>query len=362
MDFLKKESKKEGLRARMWDFRFYFLALFFVILLFFLFSFFEKEKQPEKMSLALSDTWTNLGRVDDLVYFLENDQLYCLDREGTRKFALTLQAGKKQILYGDKIYVLYPNKELFLFDKDSGEILEKKEAKDLFSMAWVDKKLTLFYKNRIVYKKDPQKDLSIASTNLPLYFTYNKGSFAWIGEEEKSNLEEKGRVEWDPMIQKEIAGRGKKRMVWFSKSEDQEFSIVSGNQEFLSTFSLEDSFILETSSSYSFFKDNHLIKNVNKLGSLEACVDDSSFYLLYDDRLQIFDSEGLLLKEYKLEFEGKRILYDGEKVYIIGENHVAYFHQGKLLMDKMAQIMDVLVQWDQSIDLVYKDGIERLVR
>lgn len=376
------------------DNRIFFLAGLVALVLFFIFSNLSDDREERrKIPMPVSESWQDLGRIQDVFYFVEEDILMARTLQGGLLFSKQLPPGEQDICYGiDCIYILTPKNRLEVIDGMTGDTRYSLETEDIsrierkngYLVAYSDRLIRILDEKLALRSALPLRSMPVA------YVRSEKGLEAWIEKGPADGVRQEGEVVLDPEMvflpeDKNSGTNGGEGKTGQDSSEedlpeDEEssllldrfrlsmkgegelyYQIASAAETFLSLDWLgEDRLILQTDQFLYLISSAGILQKIELAGPVDYLILKDQLILLNGRKLSIFDQEGQLEKSYDLDFAAKGLAKGREEFVLVGESEFARLLDGRLSVEKTSKIISVTENANGTVDFIFEDGIEHM--
>lgn len=327
LSFFKIEKIKEkfkGLNFQKNKKFFLGLGASFVLLIVALLIFLPASKK--NISLHVSDTWKNIGKVDDYLYFREDNVLYCYNKRG-KSWEKALDSDVS-ICYGENVHVYKANGKWQVLDKKSGSLIYERDMAELLSIAVVPKGaysdaelLGIKKEGFVIFDKDYKVKKEQHTRGLPMSYSSSKNGEIWTSSGPMPGLIKEGFIEKNIDPPAMIAGLDdvKRNLLVMEKDNKEIIRLSSASAFKRPSWTGEDSFVVANGDKLYFIK-GQTIKNINVSPSFDFIVSEDGIYVLSNRKLYLYNSEGNLLDSWPLDFDAKALATGKKTVCALSAN------------------------------------------
>ena len=381
----KEKLKKIGLVA---------MAILVVIGLYYLAAIALRQEEEDILPGQYSSTWTDLGHIDDTLFFVDNNTLTARELRGGISFAIELPQDGYQIVYGkDRIFILFRNDHLEALNPTNGDVLDSIETKDVDRIEWQGEKLVGYTPSAIrIYDQNLESQSYLPLEGKPIaYGESTSGTLAWIEEGFQREVTVEGEFTYDqeaafidiPEVPRneygypiydseestedaeevEEASEENKSRYRLSIGEEKDiaYRLSTANQEILDLqWISEDSCLIVTDSYFYIIYQGSLQAQQAANDPASYAVVGNQVALLSGNRLFLYSPEGSKISEQALDFEATKVVNVDGQIYLIGEDVYATVNNGQITKTQENPILFVLENADGSVNLIYENGIQKL--
>ncbi len=370
------------------------VAIAVIIGLYFLVQQSLKKEDEEVRSGQFSTTWTDLGRIGDTLFFVDNLTLTARKLDGGISFTRELPRDGFQLVYAtDRLYLLLPHDQLEAIDPANGNILASIEATDIDRIEGDGAHLIAYTSSSIrTYNPSLERTAFLPLEGRPIaYDTSPVGKLAYIEEGFNRPVTSQGDFHYDidaaflktPEVVRNEYG--------FPVYVKDEISDESADGEEAGSNKTHNRYRLSLGSEkeigYRFATADQTLQQVEWISDDSALlITDSYFYIVYQGNLMAqqllqeptsyaifanevvlltgstlhyYSLEGSKLSDHQLDFSPSKVANANGQLLLIGDDFYATVEDGQIITEQTAPILFVLENADGSVDLLFENGIQR---
>lgn len=315
-------------------------------------------------ALHFSDSWRDIGRIDDQFYFREEDTLYCYNRQGKRwESALDPNA---QIAYAKEIHIFQPGGSWIILDPSSGKKVAEKSMGKLTAIASVPagtyskSELLGLEPGRFRLYDDHfqvQKVQQVAG-NTGSYRSQDQRAI-WTAWGTAQDMEKTGQVQLNADVAALIdRPKDPGRALLVQAEEGKEVFRLLGDAPFRNLrWTGEDSFISSSGGALYFVHGKELVGKVPFPEGSDVGVNADGVWVLSKRSLRRYDQDGKEEETLALDFDAKMLAVGEKEVYALASNRRYHWTEKRQETEETAEWIGLVTDIEGRSSLVYREEL-----
>lgn len=336
------------------------LIIFILILTFIL------PLENKNMSLHVSDSWKNIGMIDEYLYFREDKTLYCYSKGGKRwEMALDDDIN---ICYGENVHLYKAGGKWQVLDKASGSLVYESDMEELLSIALVPKGaysesnlLGIKKEGFVIFDKDFKVSREQNTRGLPMAYSANEEGEVWTNSGPLPEVSKDGQIEYnaDPPDVLGLPEEGKRSLLVMEKDNKELVRLVASSGFIRPTWTGEDSFVVGQGGRLYFIKSGS-IKDVPMPTGSDFAVNQEGVYLLSGRKLFLYNKDAELVNSWALDFDALALAIGKNTVCALSANRRFIKNKDKTETVDSGEWIGIITDIEGRKGLLYREELIRL--